>query len=316
MDRPRLVLTGSSGFLGRLLTRYFTEQDWQVTTISRSNAFHVWDARTLGPWTEALENATAVVNLAGRSVNCRYHSRNKALIYASRLDSTHILGQAIASAKRPPKVWLNSSTATIYRHAEDRPMDEHTGELGFGFSVDVATQWERVFFEAPAPPSVRRVALRTAMVMDAEPGGAFQPFANLARLGLGGRLASGNQRISWIHGYDFCRAVHFLIQHNLAGAVNLSAPNPLPQRDFARELRRALAPGFGLPATRWMLEAGAFLLRTETELLLKSRWVLPRRLLEAGFEFAYPTWPQALDAILSGHTERPRPRLHRTQQTA
>lgn len=304
--------------MGRLAQRWFAKAGWDVVVLSRAGAgtmsppgaavdagigrHVVWDGATLGPWADELEGADVLLNLAGRTVNCRYNARNKAQIYASRLDSTRVLGEAVADCANPPTVWLNAATATIYRHAEDRPMDEVTGEIGTGFSVDVATKWERALADARTPSSVRKVAMRTAIVMARGDGGPFEVMLRLARRGLGGRMGSGRQMVSWIHGRDWLRAVMFLIeQDDLAGAVNLAAPGPLPNVEFMRELRRAAGVRVGLPAARWMLELGAILLRTETELVLKSRWVLPRRLLDAGFTFEYPTWPAAADALLAGN---------------
>ncbi len=214
--------------------------------------------------------------------------------------STRLIGEAIARATRPPKVWLNSSTATIYRHAEDRPQDEFRGEIGSGFSVNVATAWEKTFFDAPTPPSVRKVALRSAMVMGRGHGGPFSVFHTLVRLRLGGRMGPGTQYVSWIHIEDFCRAVKFLLERaDLSGCFNLSAPQPLPNGQFMRELRDACGISLGLPAATWMLSVGAFIIRTETELPLKSRWVVPTRLLNEGFEFRYPTWSAAAAELVS-----------------
>jgi uncharacterized protein (TIGR01777 family) len=269
----------------------------------------LWDSRTLGPWTTELEAADAVVNLAGRHVNCRYHARNRRAIFDSRVESTRVLGEAIRRCRRPPPVWLNSSTATIYKHAYDRPMDEFTGAIGphpearDAFSVEVACAWEEAFTAAHTP-ATRKVALRTAMVFSSTGGGAYPVLRRLTRLGLGGTLGHGRQYVSWIHERDFCRAVEWLITHDdIAGPVNLAAPNPLPNREVIRLLRRSLGIPFGLPAARWMLELGAFLLRTETELVIKSRRVVPSRLLESGFEFHLPTLEAAL-ADLTRHPAR------------
>jgi uncharacterized protein (TIGR01777 family) len=257
-----------------------------------------WDGRTLGPWAAVLDGADAVVNLAGRTVNCRYTAGNKREIYASRLDSTRALGQAIAACAAPPPVWVNAASATIYRHAEDRPMDEPTGEFGDDFSCDVCKRWEAELMAAPTPRT-RRVAMRAAMVMGPGRGGVYEAFRGIARKGLGGTLGRGAQFVSWVHVDDFCRAAEFLIDPPatggppLDGAVNVASPNPLPNRDFMRAVRAAAGAPFGLPATRWMLEVGALVLRTETELLLKSRRVVPTRLLGAGFTFDFPDWPAA-----------------------
>ncbi|HET6406626.1 MAG TPA: TIGR01777 family oxidoreductase [Chthoniobacteraceae bacterium] len=297
--KRRLIIPGGSGFLGRRVAEWFAASGWDVTVLSRQGEpvpgvrVARWDGATLGDWKSVFEGAEAVLNLAGRSVNCRYNSKNRAEILDSRVNSTRILGEAIAGCTIPPKVWLNSSTATIYRHAEDRPMDDETGEIGSGFSVGIALAWEKEFFERQLP-ATRRLALRTAMVMGPQPGGPFVVFHRLARLGLGGTLGSGRQMVSWLHDEDFCRAVEWLIDHEeVSGPINVSAPNPLPNREFMREVRRAARAPIGLPATRWMLEVGALILRTETELPLKSRWVLPSRLKAAGFSFNHPDWPNA-----------------------
>jgi uncharacterized protein (TIGR01777 family) len=302
--KRRLVIPGGTGFLGKRVAQWFSDLGWEVVVFSRrkedvpGTRLVPWDGVTLGPWAAEFEGAEAVLNLAGRSVNCRYNAKNRAEILDSRVDSTRVLGRAIAGCVTPPRVWLNSSTATIYRHAEDRPMDDETGEIGSGFSVGIALAWEKEFFEA-ALPRTRRMALRTAMVMGPQIGGPFVVFHRLARLGLGGALGSGRQMVSWLHDEDFCRAVAWLIDRDdITGPINVSAPNPLPNRDFMREIRRASGASIGLPATRLMLEIGAVFLRTETELPLKSRWVLPSKLLAAGFEFLYPTWPEAAKQIV------------------
>jgi uncharacterized protein len=256
----------------------------------------------LGSWVAALENADVVLNLSGRSVDCRYNPRNREQILHSRLDSTAILAKAIQSLRCPPRLWLNASTATIYRHSYDRAMDEHTGELGgneqdapstWQFSIEVARRWEEAFFSSETP-STRKVALRAAMVMSTEAGGVFPIVLRLVRLGLGGAWGDGRQYMSWIHELDFCRAVEFLIDRDeISGPVNLAAPHPLPNREFMADLRRAWGMPVGLPAHTWMLSVGAFLMRTETELLLKSRRVVPSILREHGFDFRFPKWPEA-----------------------
>lgn len=303
----RIVISGGSGQIGRILARHFFEQGHSVTVLGRDpepapwRTVH-WTGYDLGGWTVEVDGADAVINLAGRSVNCRYTDRNRHAILDSRVYSTRVIGLAIEQAVAPPPVWLNASTATIYRHAFDRAMDEATGEIGgaepdadpsWSFSVEVAKAWEEALFEARTPLT-RRVALRSAMVMSPDRGGIFHTLLRLAVAGLGGPAGSGRQYVSWVHETDFVRAVNLLLgRADFEGAVNIAAPDPLPYRDFMRYLREAAAAPFGLPAARWMLEIGAFLMRTETELLLKSRRVVPGRLLEAGFEFQYPSWPAA-----------------------
>jgi uncharacterized protein (TIGR01777 family) len=298
------------------VSSYFARRGWEVIVLSRragAAGTIAWDGRTLGPWAQEIDGADVVLNLAGRSVNCRYTAANRAEILRSRVESTQVIGEAIRRAPRPPRVWLNSSTATIYRHAEDRPQDETTGEIGSGFSIDVATAWEKAFFDSATPPSVRKVAMRSAMVMGEGVGGPFNVFHTLARLRLGGRMGSGRQYVSWVHILDFCRAIEFLIERDdLCGVVNIASPHPLPNRAFMRDLRRAIDVRIGLPATQWMLEIGAFILRTETELPLKSRFVVPRRLLEAGFTFLHPDWPEAAaDLVRSGGNTMNHKTLHR-----
>jgi uncharacterized protein len=312
MNPPRIVIAGGSGHLGRMLVRHFHQSGGDITVLSRFPAptpwktVH-WNGRDLNAWTEELEAADVLINLAGRSVNCRYTPGNRRQILDSRVDSTRALARAVAQSARPPRLWMNASTATIYRHSLDRDMDEQTGELGgsesgvpetWRFSTDVATAWEQAFFET-ALPNTRRIALRAAMVMSPDPGGAFDLLLSLVRRGFGGSAASGAQFVSWIHDLDFVRAVEFLIARpDLDGPINICAPHPLPNRDFMRALREASGALVGLPASRWMLEVGAVFLRTETELILKSRRAVPRRLLESGFEFLFPSWPEAAQDLV------------------
>lgn len=308
----RVVIPGGSGQVGRILARHFQTNGHEVVVLSRKPAREpwrtvVWDAKTVGNWTEEINGADTVINLTGRSVNCRYNDDNRREIKQSRIKSTQLLGQVIDSVSNPPRVWMNASTATIYRHALDRPMDEATGEIGgdepnapstWKFSIDVATSWEEAFF-ATQTPRTRKIALRSAMTMSPDRGGIFDTLLGLVRRGLGGTCGSGRQYVSWIHEADFVRAIEFLVEHEeMDGVVNLSSPNPLPNREFMRELRRAWGTPIGLPATEWMLELGAVFLRTETELILKSRRVVPRRLLDAGFQFQFERWPDAAQDLV------------------
>jgi uncharacterized protein (TIGR01777 family) len=260
-----------------------------------------WDGVTLGDWSKELDGCDAVINLAGRSVNCRYTAANRKTILDSRVLSTRIVGQAISLAKRPPRVWLQASTATIYAHRFDAANDEASGVLGgkerdapdtWRFSIDVARAWELAFEQSAAPS--RKVALRSAVTMSPDPGGIFDTLLGLVRRGLGGSAGDGRQYVSWIHHEDFVEAVRWLIAHEeVDGAVNLASPNPLPNTEFMRELRQAAGVPVGLPATRLMLELGAVFMKTETELILKSRRVVPGRLLDHGFVFKHPLWRDA-----------------------
>jgi uncharacterized protein (TIGR01777 family) len=310
----RIVLAGGSGQIGNLLARHFHHQGHHVVAIARSVQpvpWQVvrWDGATLGDWTSSLEDADVVVNLSGRSVNCRYTLANRKAIKDSRVQTTRLLGQAMGGLVHPPRLWMNASTATIYRHALDRPMDEETGEIGgnerdvprsWRFSIDVATGWEEAFFSA-VTPQTRKIALRSAMVMSPDRGGIFSELLRLVRFGLGGTAGSGQQFVSWVHGEDFLRSIEYLIAHEEfeGGPVNIASPNPLPNQEFMRALRQAWGAPVGLPATRWVLEVGAFFLRTETELILKSRRVVPGRLLQAGLGFQFPNWPTAAEDLVS-----------------
>lgn len=306
-NEGRVVIGGSSGFMGRRLQQKYRDEGREVITVSRSGADLTWDDQAgIG---HAVDGAALVIGLAGKSVNCRYTPENRAEIFRSRLETTATLSQAIKAAANPPALWANSSTATIYRHAEDRAMTESSGEIGTGFSVEVAKAWEKALF-ADELPLTRRIALRSTIVLGH--GGVLGPLKNLARIGLGGaqydgwwpvsraRKAAGTahvpgakrgaQRFSWVHIDDVTRIIDFLEQHpELEGAVNAAAPNPVDNTSFMRTVRRVLGVRFGPPMPRWMLEIGAIGIRTETELILKSRWVIPEKLTAAGFEFEYPT---------------------------
>lgn len=307
----KIILPGGSGQLGTLLARRFQRDGHEPVVLSRDPRpapwrTVSWDARTPGAWTAELEGADVVINLAGRSVNCRYTPENRRLIMDSRVESTRVLGQAIARASAPPRAWLQSSTATIYAHRYDAPNDEATGIVGgaepdapdtWRFSIEVAAAWERAADEAEVP-GTRKVKLRSAVVMSPDRGGPFDILLGLVRRGLGGRAGDGRQYVSWIHDEDFVRALYWLIEHDeVDGAVNLAAPNPLPNAEFMRILREAAGVPFGLPAAEWMLEVGAVFMRTETELILKSRRVVPGRLLQHGFDFRFPGWRTAAEDL-------------------
>ncbi|HKG94961.1 MAG TPA: TIGR01777 family oxidoreductase [Gemmatimonadaceae bacterium] len=317
----RIVIPGGTGQVGSIVARAFHRDGHDVVVLSRgarpgAAPWRVaeWDARTRGAWAAELEGADAVINLAGRSVDCRYSPRNRREILDSRVESTRAVGDAIAHSADPPRVWLQAGTATIYAHRYDAPNDEDTGVLGgsepaapdsWRFSVDVAAAWERAAGEAVLPRT-RRVILRSAMVMSPDRGGVFDVLLGLVRRGLGGRAGDGRQYVSWVHDEDFVRAVYWLIERgDVAGPVNVAAPHPLPNADFMRALRWAWGARLGLPAARWMLEVGAFVLRTETELVLKSRRVVPGRLLRAGFAFRHPEWPEAARDLCRRWRARP-----------
>lgn len=306
MNSLRLILAGGSGFLGQALAKHFQALGWEVVVLTRSPkpnraAREVrWDAETLGAWARELEGAAAVVNLTGRSVDCRYTEANRRLILDSRVNSTRVIGQAIAQCAQPPRVWMNSSSATIYRHTLGPAWDESgtdftpTPAVQDAFSLEVIHAWEKALKEA-ATPRTRKVALRTTLVLGQGQNSVFPVLSRLARLGLGGRMGSGNQFVSWLHEADFCRAMEWLIEHDeLSGPVNFAAPNPLPNAEMMRLFREAVGAPFGLPATEWMLEIGAIFLRTETELILKSRRVVPGKLLRSGFKFRFPTMREAI----------------------
>ena len=303
----KIVMPGGTGQVGTVLARAFHGEGHEVVILSRRPErapwrVLAWDAETLGDWAAEFEGADAVINLAGRSVNCRYSPANRRAIKESRVNSARAVGEAIAGATRPPRVWLQMSTATIYAHRFDAPNDEATGIIGgaepdapaaWRFSIDVASSWERVVDES-VTPHTRKVLMRAAVIMSPDAGGVFDTLLRLVRFGLGGRSGDGRQYVSWIHDEDFVRAVHWLIEREeLAGAINLAAPNPVTNAEFMRALREAWGIRFGAPATELMLEAGAFLLRSETELILKSRRVVPATLLASSFEFNFPAWPDA-----------------------
>lgn len=309
----KIVLPGGSGQVGRILARHFHAQGHIVTILSRNPRSEPWrtipwDGRTSGPWMAELENSDVCINLTGRSVNCRYNEANRREIYESRIRSTVLLNQAIASLNQPPRLWINASTATIYRHALDRVMDEENGELGgnepgapetWNFSIDVAKAWEDAFFST-STPRTRKIATRSAITFSPDRGGPFDVMLGLVRRGLGGNQGPGTQYVSWIHEADFVRAIGLLMADStFSGVINLASPNPLPNRDFMRALRYAWGARIGVPTPGWMLEIGAVFLRTETELVLKSRRVVPGRLLAAGFEFLFPDWPTAAAELAS-----------------
>ncbi|MHA6250303.1 TIGR01777 family oxidoreductase [Oceanobacillus sp. CAU 1775] len=292
----KVVLAGGTGFIGEYFQKRFKQLGYEIRIISRGKQHIAWENKQ--DIIEALEDAELLINLAGKSVNCRYNDKNKLEIIQSRVRTTTILGEAIEACENPPALWINSSTATIYRHAEDRPMTENDGEIGSGFSVDVATKWEETFFNFQLLET-RQVALRIAIVLG-KGGGVMIPYQNLVKFGLGGIQGNGNQKFSWIHIEDLFQIIQFLKdREELHGAFNCSAPNPVSNRELMKTLRETMNVRFGLPASKWMLEFGSIFLRTETELVLKSRWVLPERLEQAGYTFKYPTLKETFQEIIN-----------------
>jgi len=317
MKNKKILLAGGSGFIGQALAARWG-RDNQVIILSRQSAgthnntygskplkavdgynitYWRWDGRHVeSHWAAELENCDLVVNLAGRSVNCRYTERNKQEIFDSRTDATQVIGDAIRSAVVPPKLWVNISSATIYRHAEDHSQDEYTGEIGEGFSVEVCKRWENVFF-SQRTPFTRKIALRTAITLG--DGGVMTPYMRLVRFGLGGRQGNGKQMYSWVHVDDIGGAIEWLfVRPELEGVFNMAAPGPVSNDFFMATLRRLTRTRIGLPAPAWLLKLGAALIGTETELLLKSRWVVPTKLLEAGFRFRYERLEKALEDLI------------------
>lgn len=310
----KIIIPGGSGQVGTILARALHADGHEVVVLSRHPAPAAWrtmkwDATMLEKWVAEIDGADVVINLAGRSVNCRYTPENRREIMESRIRSTRLVGAAIAKAARPPRVWLQASTATIYAHRFDAPNDEATGLIGgrepgvpetWRFSIEVATAWEKAAREAnAAAPATRLVLLRSAMTMSPDRGGIFDTLLGLVKRGLGGNAGDGRQFVSWIHEFDFVRAIRWLIAHDeIAGPVNLAAPQPLPYAEFMAALRAAVGQHTALPATKWMLELGAVFMRTETELVLKSRRVVPGVLLQNGFTFEQPEWPAAASELV------------------
>lgn len=295
--KKKIVIAGGTGFIGHYFEEKFTNLGYEVIIISRQSQHLSWtDQASI---VKTLEDAEMLINLAGKSVNCRYTENNKKVILDSRTETTQVLGDALLVCKNPPSLWINSSTATIYRHAEDGPMTEASGEIGTGFSVDVAKAWEESLFSFDRPQT-RTVALRMAIVLGKD-GGVMEPYRNLVRFGLGGVQGSGSQMFSWIHVEDVFRIILFLQENKqLNGVFNCSAPQPITNREFMTQLRQSMDRKVGFPSPKWMLEMGAVFMRTETELILKSRWVVPERLEKEGFHFTFGTIETALQDILKG----------------
>jgi uncharacterized protein len=326
----RILIPGGSGQIGTVLARHLSAAGHEVTVLSRTPKFApwrtvAWDGLNEGAWVSALHAADAVIGLSGRIVNTRYTSKHRREILDSRILPTRLLSRLIAASPTPPRVWLNASTATLYRDAYDHAQDEFTGELGdrpyergtrepsslaetYSFSVDVGAQWEEAFF-ADALPRTKRVALRTSLVMAANPGGFFSIFSRIARVGLGGAQGRGNQRLSWIHELDFARSIDLLLRrpeiiNETKGIVNLAAPETPTNREFMRTLRRAWHMPIGIPAPEFVIRPALWVMRSEPELVFKSRWVAPGVLLKHGFHFKFPDWESAAVDLVARSTAR------------
>ncbi|AWK07328.1 TIGR01777 family protein [Flavobacterium crocinum] len=299
----KLVIASGTGFLGQILVNHFKNKFEKIVILTRGKSQTIdgikyvnWNARTFTGWEKELENATVLINLAGKSVDCRYTKENKKEILWSRIDSTKILNKAVLNCKNPPQHWLNSSTATIYRFSLDKQMDEIDGEIGNDFSINVALSWEKAFFKTETPKTMK-TALRTSIVLGKN-GGAFIPLKTLAKIGFGGKQGKGNQFVSWIHEDDFASAVDFIIQKEMTGVINIVSPTPIRNAVFMQKLRKIVGFPFGIPMTKFFLEIGSFFIRTETELVLKSRNVIPKRLLENGFRFKFGDIDEAFENLL------------------
>jgi uncharacterized protein (TIGR01777 family) len=299
----KLIIAGGTGFLGQALCSHLENRFNEIVILSRTKdktegkiRYIKWDANTAGNWCRELENAEAVINLCGKSVDCRYTEKNKAVIFSSRLYSTKIIGEAIQNCSQPPGLWINGASATIYRHSELEPMTEAKGEIGTGFSIEVCKAWEKVF-NSFTLPATRKVNMRISMVMG-KSGGVFPALTSVVKKGLGGTMGKGTQQVSWVHVDDFCRMIDwFITNKNTNGIYNSVAPNPVTNRRMMQLLREKLGVPVGLPATSWMLEIGALFIGTETELILKSRYSYPERALMEGFTFNYQTFEECLNAL-------------------
>ncbi len=308
----KLIIAAGTGFLGQVLIHYFKDTFEEIVVLTRGKSdmsrseqaeqmknnikYVPWNAKTLTGWETELENADVLINLAGKSVDCRYTLQNKKEILDSRIDSTAILNEAVLGCKNAPKHWLNSSTSTIYRFSLDKQMDETTGEIGDDFSMNVAKIWEKTFFEVETRRTLK-TALRTSIVLGKK-GGAFVPLKTLAKIGFGGKQGNGNQFISWIHEKDFARAIAFIIEEKMTGIVNLVSPKPITNRDFMATLRQTIKMPIGVPIPEFLLKMGAKIIKTETELVLKSRNVIPKRLQENGFRFEYDTLEKTIQNLI------------------
>ena len=299
----KLIIVAGTGFLGQVLLNHFKNKFEEIVILTRGKSktangikYVNWNAKTFSGWENELENATILINLAGKSVDCRYTKENKKEILLSRIESTKVLNKAILQCAKPPKHWLNSSTSTIYRFSLDKEMDEVDGEIGNDFSMNVAQSWEKSFFKTETPATLK-TALRTSIVLGKN-GGALIPLKTLAKMGFGGKQGKGNQLISWIHEADFARAIAFIIEKEITGVVNIVSPKPIENKNFMSLLRKAVGRSFGIPISETLLKFGSVIIRTEPELVLKSRNVIPKRLQENGFQFEFDTLEKTLKDLI------------------
>jgi uncharacterized protein (TIGR01777 family) len=325
MKAKKIILAGGTGFIGQEMIKYFGKEN-EIIVLTRqmsndhNNRNHFnsltkedlkharyikWDGQTVGEWAKELNGTDILINLAGKSVNCRYNEANKKEIFDSRTYPVKALGLVIQQCSNPPHLWINASSATIYRHATDGPQDEYTGDFQNDFSVQVCKLWEKTFYDQPTPLT-RKVALRMAITL--APGGILIPYFNLLKFGLGGKQGSGKQMYSWVHVEDTCRMIEWIDDHQqIEGTYNCCSPNPVTNKTFMKLLRKTTGNTFGLPAYEWMLKIGALLIGTETELVLKSRWVVPTKILQTGFIFKYPFLREAFTNII---TKVPKKQYH------
>ncbi len=310
MKFKKIILAGGNGYLGTVLANYYKDKAVEIVILSRHEKQTeqnirtvVWDGKSRGKWTAELVNADILINLCGKNVNCRYTEKNKAEIIASRVLPTELLGMVIHDLVEPPKLWINVTSATIYRHADDGPQDEKTGEIGHGFSVDVCNAWETAFNKYETPKT-RKIALRMGIVLG-RADSVFPRLLNLVKMGMGGMQGNGKQYVSWIHEHDAARITEWLTDHPvLQGIFNCTAPYAVKNDELMHIIRKAYGIPFGLPAPKWLLEVGAIVIGTETELILKSRWVVPKRLLDSGFEFQFEKAGEAVKEILNTHNQQ------------
>lgn len=300
--KKKIILAAGTGYLGQCIIRLYDDKAVEFVVLTRSpkpaqgNVRYVaWDGKTIGAWQQELEGAEAVINLAGRTVNCRYTEENKKQIIDSRVDSTNAIGIAINRCAVPPKVWINAGSAAIFGNPGEHIMTEDSPQ-GDNFSAHVCKLWEETFNDI-ITPLTRKVFLRIGLILGKD-GGILPPFINLARFGLCGRQGDGTQYISWMHEQDFVHAIQFAINHPIEGTYNCTAPEPVTNAAFTTAIRKAMHIPIGIPAPALFVKIGGAIIGTEAELLLTGRRVVPAKLLREGFDFKYTSLAPALENIL------------------